>query len=130
MRLIDTQALVEQGSAKLVEYIDERALPPFAILSHTWGRPEEEILFEDVASSPIAAQRPPGFDPAYFYSPVEIAKRNEKAGWFKVHRAARRAYIDGFEHLWIDTCKLISRFVSFTSSSHICGLHFRGLLTF
>lgn len=104
MRLIDTQALVKEGSTKLVEYIDERRLPPYAILSHTWGLPNEEVLFEDVQPDSAGYRPPLGVDVASFYSPIEIAGRNEKAGWLKVYQAAKRAHEDGYECLWIDTC--------------------------
>ena len=48
MRLLDARALVNNGQAKLVEYIDERSLPKYAILSHTWGAVGEEVVFEDI----------------------------------------------------------------------------------
>lgn len=105
MRLIDTRALVKDGSAKLVEFIDERSMPLYAILSHTWGRPDEEVLFEDVlSSSNVAPSFSKPHEVASFYHPSEIARRGAKSAWYKIYEAARKAHEDGYQYLWIDTC--------------------------
>ena len=46
MRLLDAEKLVRDGQTELVEFLDERSLPPYAILSHTWTT--EEILYDDL----------------------------------------------------------------------------------
>jgi hypothetical protein len=58
------------------------AIPPYAILSHTWGPNEEEVTFEDVLSG----------------------QRLHKRGYAKLRFCARQAAQDGLEYFWIDTC--------------------------
>ncbi|KAK5167078.1 uncharacterized protein LTR77_007808 [Saxophila tyrrhenica] len=50
MRLLDAEALIYDNEARLEEFIDERSLPQFAILSHTWEK--HEVLFHDIALGP------------------------------------------------------------------------------
>jgi hypothetical protein len=54
----------------------------YAILSHRWGRPEDEVSFEDMLSG-----RP-----------------EKKKGYMKLVGCCRRAQRDGLRHVWIDTC--------------------------
>lgn len=111
MKLLDARALVETGSARLVEYIDERSLPPYAILSHTWGQPTEEVLFEDVQSVQDKAGPLTQANTATFYSPRELAQRGEKSGWSKVYAAAHRACQDRLDYVWIDTCSFVFQYL-------------------
>lgn len=55
--------------------------PPYAILSHTWG--EDEVTF-DIMSDKTA--------------------RVKLKGWSKVESCCRRAFADGWEWVWMDTC--------------------------
>jgi len=57
--------------------------PPYAILSHTWGK--EEVLFEHVNG---------GLKPG----------TTKKLGWAKVRYSCAEAASDGYEYVWIDTC--------------------------
>lgn len=50
MRLLDADALIYDNEARLAEFIDERSLPKYAILSHTWEK--GEVLFHDIALGP------------------------------------------------------------------------------
>ena len=50
MRLLSAWLLVHKGQVKLVDFPNERSLPKYAILSHTWA--EEEVLFDDLALGP------------------------------------------------------------------------------
>ncbi|KAI4706494.1 hypothetical protein J4E89_008912 [Alternaria sp. Ai002NY15] len=63
--------------------IDE--IPPYAILSHTWG--DQEVVLEDVKTSNMK----------------EI-QTEKKGGWEKIRFCARQAKPDGLEHFWVDTC--------------------------
>ena len=105
MKLLDARALVEKGSISLVEYIDERTLPLYAILTQTWGQPNEDVLFEDVQPFRATSHSLTATETASYYSRAGLAERGEKAGWYKVYSAACRACRDGFDYLWIDTCK-------------------------
>ena len=60
-------------------------IPPYAILSHTWG--DEEVVFDDVRTSD-----------------VKDLEKKKKGGWEKIRFCARQAKLDGLEHFWVDTC--------------------------
>ncbi|KAL7907019.1 hypothetical protein GGI35DRAFT_457505 [Trichoderma velutinum] len=76
MRLINTQTL------KLKDFSYE-AIPPYAILSHTWGDDSEELTLHDVANGNI---NKPGI------------------GSIKLRGCCEQAQEDGLEYAWIDTC--------------------------
>jgi ankyrin repeat protein len=76
MRLINVKAL------KLEEFLDE-IIPPYAILSHTWGSDYEELTFRNVEEGDI-------------HKPC--------VGSVKFHGCCQQAEKDGFEYAWIDTC--------------------------
>ncbi|KAE8338365.1 hypothetical protein BDV24DRAFT_166390 [Aspergillus arachidicola] len=73
MRLLRTRTI------ELVEFPPDR-IPPYAILSHTWG--EEEVLFTD----------------------MQHHRGQTKYSWPKVQGACAQARADGFDYIWIDTC--------------------------
>ncbi|KAF7532918.1 hypothetical protein G7054_g7536 [Neopestalotiopsis clavispora] len=59
-----------------------RDIPPYAILSHTWGSDGQEVTFQDV-----------------------IQKTGEnKAGYEKILFCGRQAKRDALQHFWVDTC--------------------------
>ncbi|KAE9362978.1 HET-domain-containing protein [Stipitochalara longipes BDJ] len=66
---------------KLEEFFGSQ-VPPYAILSHTWGK--EEVTFQDITSS----AHPPTY----------------KAGFAKIEGCCTKAAQDGYEYVWIDTC--------------------------
>jgi len=55
-------------------------IPPYAILSHTWG--SEEVLLADLNLSGVQS----------------------KEGYRKIKSACHQASQDGLQHIWIDTC--------------------------
>ncbi|KAM7209989.1 Heterokaryon incompatibility protein (HET) domain containing protein, partial [Rhypophila decipiens] len=55
-------------------------IPPYAILSHTWG--DEEVIFRDLAGG--------------------MAKN--KAGYAKIQFCGEQAERDGLRYFWVDTC--------------------------
>lgn len=57
-------------------------IPPYAILSHTWGGDWEEITFEDIRT--------------------RLGK--SKAGYNKLQFCAEQAAKDGLKYFWVDTC--------------------------
>ena len=73
MRLLHTSTL------KLEEFIGSN-IPPYAILSHTWGI--EEVSFQDMQGSGAM----------------------EKVGYEKISRCCEKAATGGFEYAWVDTC--------------------------
>jgi hypothetical protein len=62
--------------------VDEDTIPPYAILSHTWGEEVEEVTFEDLAK--------------------DVGK--DKPGYKKIELCGEQAKRDGLHHFWIDTC--------------------------
>lgn len=74
MRLINVETL------KLDEFLGDK-IPPYAILSHTWGKGEEELSFRDIETGNI-----------------------EKAGKIKLKGCCEQAKRDDLQYVWIDTC--------------------------
>ncbi|KAF2633819.1 HET-domain-containing protein, partial [Macroventuria anomochaeta] len=71
---------LEDGGLEL-KNVDSKA-PPYAILSHTWGVPEEEVTFGDMMK---------GAD-------------KSKGGYRKLTFCERQAAKDGLQYIWVDTC--------------------------
>jgi Heterokaryon incompatibility protein (HET) len=57
-------------------------IPPYAILSHTWGNDDEEVTFKDLTEG----------------------SGRMKRGYEKILFCATQARNDGLQHIWIDTC--------------------------
>jgi hypothetical protein len=77
MRLL---RLENNGSFSLTEFILH--IPAYAILSHTWGRDEDEVSYRDLTEGTGA----------------------RKAGYAKLRFCAERAACHGLIYMWIDTC--------------------------
>jgi hypothetical protein len=56
-------------------------IPPYAMLSHTWG--QGEVSFADFTNDQAAA--------------------SNKEGWRKIHLTCQQALKDGLNHAWVDT---------------------------
>ncbi len=67
------------GEASLTEFPDDSP-PPYAILSHTWGR--EEVTFKDMIDG----------------------RGKNKLGYNKIQFCEQQASRDGLQYIWIDTC--------------------------
>ncbi|RYP20837.1 hypothetical protein DL765_002571 [Monosporascus sp. GIB2] len=57
-------------------------IPPYAILSHTWGDDGQEVTFKD----------------------VEEGTGRDKAGYRKIQFCGQQALSDGLQYFWVDTC--------------------------
>ena len=57
-------------------------IPPYAILSHTWGEDHQEVSFKDLTTGP----------------------RRTISGYKKLRFCAEQAARDGLQHCWVDTC--------------------------
>lgn len=77
---------------------------PYAILSHTWGKLTDEILFADLAnySDPSIRQSEGYFSVDFRHGPGAILR--QRAGWRKIEAAIKQARADGYAWLWADTC--------------------------
>jgi hypothetical protein len=73
--------LCVSSTLKLHEFIGSK-IPPYAILSHTWG--EEEVSFQGLQSGNLNVAEKKGFD--------------------KIKKCCRIAAEDGFAFAWVDTC--------------------------
>jgi hypothetical protein len=62
------------------DLIGRDTIPPYAILSHTWG--DEEVTYQDITSDLDTA----------------------KAGYAKIEFCGRQAALDGLDFFWVDTC--------------------------
>ncbi|KAH4055808.1 hypothetical protein HBI06_087570 [Parastagonospora nodorum] len=70
----------------VVESFSPTCIPFYAILSHTWGRDNDEVKFEDIESGERQ------------YSNVT------KLGYAKLRFCQERVEKDGLRYFWIDTC--------------------------
>ncbi|KAI0126350.1 vegetative incompatibility protein HET-E-1 [Xylariales sp. AK1849] len=66
----------------LVGPFPSQDLPPFAILSHTWGEADDEVDFQDIIGK----------------------KGKDKPGYQKILFCGRQAKRDGLDYFWVDTC--------------------------
>jgi hypothetical protein len=64
------------------DFVDGDIIPPYAILSHTWGADVDEVSFEDLAS--------------------KAAK--DKPGYKKIRFCREQTQKDNLQYFWIDTC--------------------------
>ncbi|KAF7506453.1 hypothetical protein GJ744_011703 [Endocarpon pusillum] len=71
----------ESGELSIHSF-DDGAIPPYAILSHTWGADGDEVTFAD----------------------LETGHGKTKLGYEKILFCGKQARHDGLQHFWIDTC--------------------------
>ena len=62
------------------DFVDDA--PRYAILSHTWGRDEDEVTFHD----------------------LENGSGTSKVGYAKLQFCGKQAEKDGLDYFWVDTC--------------------------
>lgn len=70
----------DAGSFSLADFPTGSVVPPYAILSHTWG--SDEVTYQDLAQ---------GIGP-------------QKSGYRKIRFCGEQAERDGLRHFWVDTC--------------------------
>ena len=64
------------------EFTGNALIPPYAMLSHTWGKTEDEVTFKD----------------------LEMAAGRSNIGYEKIQFCGDQAARDGLEYFWVDTC--------------------------
>jgi hypothetical protein len=74
----------EDDSRLTITSFDNGAIPPYAILSHTWAEDAEEVTFAD----------------------LDLAKGRgkHKPGYKKIRFCREQAQQDGLHYFWVDTC--------------------------
>jgi hypothetical protein len=80
MRLLQYSSAGEFGLTK--DLVGDDLIPPYAILSHTWGLDTDEVTFEDLTNG----------------------TGKDKTGYEKIRFCGEQARQDGLEYFWIDTC--------------------------
>jgi hypothetical protein len=65
-----------------IHIFDDGAIPPYAILSHTWGADGDEVTFAD----------------------LHTGDGRTKPGYGKILFCGNQAWHDGLQYFWIDTC--------------------------
>jgi hypothetical protein len=83
MRLLHTTG---DGRLGWTEDLIGYGIPPYAILSHTWGG--QEATFKDLQH----------------YSNIEEVDTKVKEGYQKIFFCAQQAMRDGLDYFWVDTC--------------------------
>ena len=78
MRLLKWTQL--NGPSLTEDFVDN--VPPYAILSHTWGSDSDEVTFTD----------------------LQQRRGRSKAGYAKIQFCGEQAKKDGIEHFWVDIC--------------------------
>ncbi|KAF2685036.1 hypothetical protein K458DRAFT_365183 [Lentithecium fluviatile CBS 122367] len=79
MRLLE----IKGDGFTFTDFDDPDAIPPYAILSHTWET-DEEVTFDELRES--------------------TRKRIRKSGYNKLHFCGQQAKRDGMRYFWVDTC--------------------------
>ncbi|PVH96684.1 HET-domain-containing protein [Periconia macrospinosa] len=92
MRLITTNP---DGSLCLKEFVGNN-IPPYAILSHTWGPDEEEVSYQDLHNPALSVNA----NSHRFLPP----RWQTKAGARKLDFVVQQAAMDGLQYSWVDTC--------------------------
>jgi hypothetical protein len=76
--------LINVVSFELETFLEGKA-PPYAILSHTWGAPDEEISYHDLRRNNLDGDK-------------------QGHGMKKLRGCCEQAKKDGIDYVWIDTC--------------------------
>ena len=79
MRLLERKI---SGEFSLTGELIGNGIPPYAILSHTWGADDEEVTFGDLVKG----------------------TGKSKAGYDKIQFCGEQAALDGLRYFWVDTC--------------------------
>ncbi|KAI0870838.1 heterokaryon incompatibility protein-domain-containing protein [Hypoxylon argillaceum] len=69
------------GTVTFTKYLLDN-IPPYAILSHTWGEDDDEVTFRDIATGTA----------------------DQKPGYQKILFCGKQASHDGLEYFWVDSC--------------------------
>jgi hypothetical protein len=64
------------------DLVGDDPIPPYAIISHTWGLDNEEVIFEDITNG----------------------TGEDKPGYEKIRFCEEQGSQDGLQNFWIDTC--------------------------
>ncbi len=74
--------LLHASTGEMKDFISDSEIPPYAILSHTWG--EEEVTFRD-------------------WHALSVSELESRAGHLKIAYCCQQAIRDGLDWIWVDT---------------------------
>jgi len=75
--------LLNVNTFKFEEFMNEKTIPKYAILSHTWGA--EEVTYQDMRDG-------------------RSHDVERKIGFTKINLTCQQAKTEGLEFCWVDTC--------------------------
>ena len=113
--IIVIMRLLNVHSRQLRTYYDD-AIPPYAILSHTWDQEEPEVSFDD----------------------MKRADHVQMKRYDKIENTCRLAEVEGLAWVWIDTCcidksssaelsEAINSMFRWYKNSAVCFVHLEGV---
>jgi len=73
--------LLNATTRRLEEFVAEEEIPPYAILSHTWGKAADEVKLQELSDFWV----------------------KKKPGYQKIDYCCKQALQDGFQWVWVDT---------------------------
>lgn len=105
MRLLDVHSVTTNRLPVFYKIVENGSSspPPYAILSHTWGKSEdyEDIVFDDIPSSETFARF---LDEETQLKRWRGAVSKKNAGFSKIANACRIARGMELDYIWIDSC--------------------------
>ena len=88
MRLLERSNTGQFSLTK--DLVGDDEIPPYAILSHTWGAATEEVTFQDQINGIGKGKGK--------------SKSKSKTGYKKIRFCGEQARRDGLRYFWVDTC--------------------------
>jgi hypothetical protein len=86
----------EDDGRLTITSFDDGAIPPYAILSHTWGEDAEEVTFADLDLAKGCSKPKPGYK--------KMFSNKKMPGYKKIRFCGEQAQQDGLQYFWVDTC--------------------------
>jgi hypothetical protein len=83
--------LINAASLELELFDDDSKIPPYAILSHTWGTQE------------VSLQQ---FQESYMGDKLTRVRIKNMLGYAKILYTCKQALDDIYAYVWIDTCEV------------------------
>jgi hypothetical protein len=87
---LDHMRLIHAARLELERFDDDTKIPPYAILSHTWG--DDEVSLQQ-------------FQDAYIGDQHTRNRVQKMLGYAKIGKACKQATKEGYKYVWVDTCK-------------------------
>ena len=78
--------IASDGRLNWTDDLADDQIPPYAILSHTWGG--QEVAYKDLRN----------------YKDIQEVDTELEGGYQKIFFCAEQAKRDGLDHFWVDTC--------------------------